>query len=124
MRANYQTIDTQQNTQCIAVHTAIETARKFLEQYYSPVVFKYVIFNEKSLVIVMDIGIMLEKNKGARQAIDTARKFLEQYNSPVIYKSAYLEGKTWIVTMDVGLVYERIVKVHIDSESGKISGYA
>jgi len=66
----------------------------------------------------------LEKNKGARQAIDTARKFLEQYNSPVIYKSAYLEGKTWIVTMDVGLVYERIVKVHIDSESGKISGYA
>ncbi len=78
MRANYQTIDTQQNTQCITVHTAIETARKFLEQY----------------------------------------------NSPVIYKSAYLEGKTWIVTMDVGLVYERIIKVQIDSESGRISGYA
>ncbi|OLB91536.1 MAG: hypothetical protein AUH25_02385 [Thaumarchaeota archaeon 13_1_40CM_38_12] len=73
MRANYQTIDTQQNTQCIAVHTAIETARKFLEQYYSPVVFKYVIFNEKSLVIVMDIGIMLEKIKQVEIDIQTGR---------------------------------------------------
>ena len=78
MQANYQTIDTQQNTQCITAHTAIETARKFLEQY----------------------------------------------NSPVVFKSAYIEGKTWMVIMDVGLARERIIKVQIDSESGKISGYA
>lgn len=65
-----------------------------------------------------------EENMGIRKAVDTARKFLEQYNSPVVFKSAYIEGKTWMVIMDVGLVHERIIKVQIDSESGKISGYA
>jgi len=73
MQVNYQTIETQQNTRCITMYTAIEAARKFLEQYYSPVVFKYVIFNEKSLVIVMDIGIMLEKIKQVEIDIQTGR---------------------------------------------------
>ena len=73
MQANYQTRDTQQNTQCITLSTAIETARKFLEQYYSPVVFKYVTFNEKSLVVVMDIGVMLEKIKQVEVDIQTGQ---------------------------------------------------
>ena len=73
MQANYQTIDTKQNTQCITLCTAIETARKFLEQYYSPVVFKYVIFNKKSLVVVMDIGIILEKIKQVEIDIQTGQ---------------------------------------------------
>ena len=65
-----------------------------------------------------------EENFGARKAIDTARKFLEQYNSPVVFKSALIDGKTWIITMDIGLTLERLVEVRIDSESGRISGYA
>ena len=73
MRVNYQTIDTKQNTQRITLHTAIETARKFLEQYYSPVVFKYVIFNEKSLVVIMDVGTMLEKIKQVEVDIQTGQ---------------------------------------------------
>ena len=65
-----------------------------------------------------------EENSGVHKAVYTARKFLEQYNSPVVFKSAYMEGKTWMVVMEVGLVHERIIKVQIDSESGKIAGYA
>jgi len=73
MQANYQTIDTQQNTQCITVDIAIETARKFLEQYYSPVVFKYVICNEKSLIVFMDVGIMIEKIRQVEIDIQTGQ---------------------------------------------------
>jgi len=65
-----------------------------------------------------------EENMGVRKAVYAARKFLEQYNSPVVFKSAYMEGKTWMVVMEVGLVHERIIKVQIDSKSGKIAGYA
>ena len=73
MQVNYQKIVTQQNTQCVTLYTAIETARKFLEQYYSPVVFKYAVFKETSLVVIMDIGIMVEKIKQVEIDIQTGQ---------------------------------------------------
>ncbi|TLX85212.1 MAG: hypothetical protein E6K98_00615 [Thaumarchaeota archaeon] len=63
------------------------------------------------------------ENIEVHKAIDTARRFLEQYNSAIVFRSANLEEKTWVIMMNVGLVPERVIRVRINSENGKILGY-
>ena len=67
--------------------------------------------------------LSLYQDIDARCAKSIARKFLEQYHSPLISKDAVLEGMIWTVTMDVGQVNERIIRVRVDSKTGKILGY-
>jgi len=43
------------------IRNAIQVARKFLEQYNSPVVFKSAILNDTICKITMDIGLTHEK---------------------------------------------------------------
>lgn len=43
------------------IRNAIQTARKFLEQYNSPVVFKSAILNDDICEIAMDVGLTYEK---------------------------------------------------------------
>ena len=45
----------------IKIRNAIQVARKFLEQYNSPVVFKSASLNDELCEIVMDIGLTHEK---------------------------------------------------------------
>ncbi len=45
----------------IKIRNAIQVARKFLEQYNSPVVFKSARLNDELCEIVMDIGLTHEK---------------------------------------------------------------
>jgi hypothetical protein len=45
----------------IKIRNAIQIARKFLEQYNSPVVFKSASINNSVCSIVMDIGLIHEK---------------------------------------------------------------
>ena len=45
----------------IKIRNAIQVARKFLEQYNSPVVFKSASFNDDMCKIVMDVGLTREK---------------------------------------------------------------
>lgn len=45
----------------IKIRNAIQVARKFLEQYNSPVVFKSASLNDDICNIVMDIGLAREK---------------------------------------------------------------
>ena len=45
----------------VKVRNAIQVARKFLEQYNSPVVFKSASLNDKLCEIAMDIGLTHEK---------------------------------------------------------------
>ena len=45
----------------IRVRNAIQVARKFLEQYNSPVVFKSASLNDTICDIIMDIGLTHEK---------------------------------------------------------------
>ena len=43
------------------IRSAIQIARKFLEQYNSPVVFKSAIINNSICSIIMDVGLTREK---------------------------------------------------------------
>lgn len=45
----------------IKIRNAIQIARKFLEQYNSPVVFKSASLNDDMCKIVMDVGLTHEK---------------------------------------------------------------
>lgn len=45
----------------IKIRNAIQVARKFLEQYNSPVVFKSASLNDDMCKIVMDVGLTHEK---------------------------------------------------------------
>lgn len=45
----------------IKIRNAIQVARKFLEQYNSPVVFKSASLNDDICKIVMDVGLTHEK---------------------------------------------------------------
>lgn len=45
----------------VKIRNAIQVARKFLEQYNSPVVFKSAILNDHICKVVMDIGLTHEK---------------------------------------------------------------
>ncbi|WP_157927430.1 hypothetical protein [Candidatus Nitrosotalea okcheonensis] len=43
------------------IRNAIQVARKFLEQYNSPVIFKSAVLNDCICEIVMDVGLAHEK---------------------------------------------------------------
>jgi hypothetical protein len=58
-----------------------------------------------------------------RNAIQIARKFLEQYNSPVVFKSASINNSICSIIMDVGLTHEKIVRVEVDTTTGRILEY-
>ncbi len=45
----------------IKIHNAIQVARKFLEQYNSPVTFKSAILKDDTCEIFMDVGLACEK---------------------------------------------------------------
>ena len=55
------------------IRNSIQVARKFLEQYNSPVVFKSASLNDKICEIVMDIGLMHERIVQVRINTDTGR---------------------------------------------------
>ncbi len=45
----------------VKIRNAVQVARKFLEQYNSPVVFKSAILNDYICEIIMDVGLTHEK---------------------------------------------------------------
>ncbi len=56
---------------------AIQIARKFLEQYNSPVVFKSAILNDTICKITMDIGLTHEKI--VQVSVDTVTGIISEY---------------------------------------------
>jgi hypothetical protein len=61
----------------IKVRNAIQIARKFLEQYNSPVVFKSASLNDTVCEIAMDIGLTREKIVQVR--VDTTTGIILEY---------------------------------------------
>jgi len=55
------------------IRNSIQVARKFLEQYNSPVVFKSASLNDEICEIVMDIGLTHERIVQVRINTDTGR---------------------------------------------------
>jgi hypothetical protein len=61
---------------------------------------------------------------GESQAISTATRFLEQYHSGVIDRSAINENGVWAVEVSVGLTNNKMKKVMVDANTGRILGYS
>ena len=59
------------------IRSAIQIARKFLEQYNSPVVFKSAIINNSICSIIMDVGLTREKI--VRVKVDTTTGTILEY---------------------------------------------
>ncbi|MGI0092611.1 MAG: hypothetical protein ACREA8_00755 [Nitrosotalea sp.] len=57
----------------IKIRNAIQVARKFLEQYNSPVIFKSAILKDDICEIFMDVGLTREKIVQVRINIITGR---------------------------------------------------
>lgn len=57
------------------------------------------------------------------QAASIARKFFEQYHTGVEIKDMDLRDGVWHVVVGVDFLYEKIKKIEIDADTGRIIRY-
>ena len=75
--SNIDRIDFLEGSVDIKIRNAIQTARKFLEQYNSPVVFKSASIENSTCSIIMDVGLTREKI--VKVDVDTTTGIILEY---------------------------------------------